>query len=101
MTSYRHVTKIVEHVVQVPESFNVWAMFLRLNSVLKMLQIDGWSVLIKTVPVDRGGHTQDPDRIMCVVACFVNSVCAEFKAVPYKIRLPVKLNSKLVYCKIH
>ena len=38
MTSYRHVTEIREHMVEIRKCCNVWPMFVRLKLGLKMLQ---------------------------------------------------------------
>ena len=38
MTSYRHVTEIREHMVEIRMCCNVWLMFVRLKLGLKMLQ---------------------------------------------------------------
>ena len=37
MTSYRHVTEIREHMVEIRKCCNVWPMFVRLKLGLKML----------------------------------------------------------------
>ena len=42
MTSYRHVTDIREHMVEIRECCNVWPMFVRLKLGLKMLH---WCML--------------------------------------------------------
>ena len=39
MTSYRHVTEIREHMVEIRKCCNVWPMFVRLKLGLKMLQL--------------------------------------------------------------
>ena len=38
MTSYRHVTEIREHMVEIRQCCNVWPMFVRLKLGSKMLQ---------------------------------------------------------------
>ena len=38
MTSYRHMTEIGEHMVEVRECCNIWPMFVRLKLALRMLQ---------------------------------------------------------------
>ena len=38
MTSYRHVTEIREHMVEIRKCCNVWPMFVRLKLGLKMLE---------------------------------------------------------------
>ena len=39
MTSYRHVTEIREHMVEIRKCCNFWPMFVRLNLGLKMLHM--------------------------------------------------------------